>query len=400
MNETLSDCQPEDLADAPLDLPTDHLMGDGAREPASDWREADENLPRLLGAPEASVDLAGFARALHRQTIRLRVSGCAALAGDPALPGRIRGGLGRVLAESASGAALRGAPCPWSPPCAFDVMFRTQGRVNAHTDLPKPWVIAVDPVGPDLEVALTLFGLASEWMPAVAEALTTVLRKRIPWQKLLGHGETTLLRNVPAGADRFRLRGQRQSVGEIEGRQMQTEQGLDRDVTTAPDVAILLEFLSPATVTGHDLARTPQALFRESGNRLEGLARWHALTLRDHVDWRFLKALDRGLEMIWQDVLPLTWPRFSHRQNQEIRMQGVAGQMLIQPLNPSMNPGMNPGLNPDMSPGLEADLSWDTDPQAPAALMAALWPVLALGEATHLGADAAFGCGRYRLDAL
>lgn len=325
-------------------------------------------LAEILTTGAEPRTLEEFAQGLFRQKLTLSLKACAPLAGDPSLPGRLRGAFGCELAESASRDALEGRPCPWSPPCAFDILFRSQGRFNAHTELPKPWLISVDPVGADLEISLTLFGLASEWMPAAGELFTRALRNRIRWDRLTQGTDISTQSAAAPGSERFRAHSAAPDPGTIECRRLETLEGVGRDLAAVPDIAVLLDFVSPAAVTGHDLVRSPAALFREAGNRLEGIARWHGCSLREAVDWRFLKRLDETLDITWQDPLPLAWTRRSRRQDREIRMSGVAGQMLIQDLSP-----------------------------AGSSALAELWPVLVLGEAVHLGADTAFGCGRYTL---
>jgi hypothetical protein len=347
----------------------------------------------LLKSATEPCSLEGFARALFRQRLTVRLKNCARLAGDPSLPGRLRGAFGRELAETASPQALAGEPCAWSPPCAFDVLFRSQGRVNRHTDVPKPWLIAVDPAGADLEVSLTLFGLASEWMPAAAELFTRALRNRVNWHRLTEATGISTADFPGGGSSRFRAEFTAPDPGRIEGRTLVTVEGVDRDLEAAPDIAMLLDFLSPAAVTGHNLADRPAALFHEAGSRLEGIARWHGLSLAEETDWRFLKKTGQSLDIYWQDPLPLSWTRRSRRQDREIRMSGVAGQLVIQDIAPP--DGRRPASRaaaPGAAGGGDGEVMALIGPT-----LQDLWPVLVLGEAVHLGADTAFGCGRYQL---
>ncbi len=106
----------------------------------------------------------------------------AAAANDLALAGRIRGAFGEELLRGASPQSARGAPCPWEPPCAFEALFRKQGRMTPGTDFPSPWVLSIMPQRDDLLVQMSLFGVGCEWGSAAAEALTVVLMGRVDWK--------------------------------------------------------------------------------------------------------------------------------------------------------------------------------------------------------------------------
>eukprot|EP00873_Tetraselmis_striata_P015032 jgi/Tetstr1/435296/TSEL_024215.t1 len=316
------------------------------------------SLDTFLATPEAATDLVGFAARLHMQTVTVRLSGRAAAAADPDLAGRIRAAFGSALLETASPASRAGDPCPWSPPCVFDALFRSKGRMTKRIDYPAPWLIACDPAGRDLDVQLSVFGVAAEWMPAAVEAFTRVLSGRIDWRQ-------------PApfhpGRQGRRVRRLRE---EILGREVISLDGLElqRDEPHPPEAAKLI-FLSPVTVGGRDTGQEPQAIFSEAGYRLEGIARWHGLTLLDAVDWPALRADLDQMHMAWEDDMPLRWERESRRQDRRIPMRGHLGSLVIQ--------------SPTDAP---AHPVWPV-----------LWPVLALGQAVRFGADTAFGCGRYRL---
>ena len=99
-----------------------------------------------------------------RRAHRVRIPGYAALAHDLDLLRRLRGGIGEVLLEGASAEAIAGQPCPWDPPCTFDILFREQGRAGVH-GIPKPYALAAERRGRDLVVAMTLFGLPRIGVP-------------------------------------------------------------------------------------------------------------------------------------------------------------------------------------------------------------------------------------------
>ena len=292
----------------------------------------------MLRAPSHQWHLQGLCRQLEARAIAVRLAGLAAAATEPALIGRLRGALGDVLMATASPQAIAGEPCPWSPPSTYEALFRKQGRMTAGTDFPSPWVLAVEPRrGGALDVTMTLFGVACEWAPAAAEALVESCG-RIDWRGAAGVF-------VPAMT--------------IIGRKLEKVAIDDR--STCP--ALELEFLSPLVVSSQDPIEAPAAAFKSFGLRLEGLARWHGLTLAA-VDWSAVKAALCGAEWTWTETELAEWRRGSQRQDRWIAMRGVLGRLHV---------------------------------AAPPDAMTQISPLLRLGSSTHVGADIAFGCGRYRI---
>lgn len=292
----------------------------------------------FLRAPAEAVDLAGLCARFYARRIRLRLDGMAPAASDRALAGRVRGALGDVLARTASPEAAAGRPCPWTPPSAFEALFRKQGRMTPGTDFPSPWVIAVQPRRGDLEVMLTLFGSAAEWGPAAAEALVEACG-RIDWKAAAGVFVPPM-RVLDRRVDRL-------AAGE-----------------PALGSAVDLEFQSPLVVSSRDPVAEPASAFTSFGLRLEGLARWHGLTLAP-VDWRALADRLSMAAWTWSDPEVVSWQRGSRQQDRWIGMRGVLGRLHV-----------------------EADR----------ATMHQIAPLLRLGVLSHVGADVAFGCGRYRID--
>lgn len=129
-----------------------------------------------------------------------------------------------------------------------------------------------------------------------------------------------------------------------------------------PEVAHL-EFSSPLVISGRDAATDPAPAFATLGLRIEGLARWHEATLEGE-DWAARAEAIRALRFDWDDGETVRWMRHSGRQKRGIPMSGTLGRLVV---------------------------------SGPAAAMAAAWPILCLGELVHVGADVAFGCGRYRV---
>ena len=258
--------------------------------------------------------------------------------GAPARPtsqlaGRVRGALGAVLQASASAEALAGRPCPWRPPSALDLLFRSQGRITPALEIPKPVVLALRREDRLLHVELGLVGFASECLEEVAAALVHAWRHRIPEvrgsrivDRVIGSTEGVA---VPAGAQ-----------------------------------AVLMVFESPLELRWRDggpasAAAALWGLLASLGNRVSGLARWQDAEIL--ADWPGLRARAAGLDLACLANDSERWQRRSFRQGRTIPMRGD---------RPVLR------LAGDLQPFL---------------------PWLALGAVTHVGSHAALGMGRYRL---
>lgn len=308
----------------------------GAAEVAAS-EVAEGEIRRRLLSPTEQITLPELAERWFASKIELVIAGYGKLAADPGLPGRLRGALGTALAAGASAESLAGAPCPFDPPCAFEALFRKQGRMMAGLDLPSPWVIGALPRRGDLVVTLSLFGFANDWAPAAAEALTRTVTELVDWK-----GCTTLF--LPKLA--------------ITRRSIRAAQGVrptERD-------RVVLDLVSPVTLTGHSPLERPASLITGLAARISGLARWHDVAVDVCTDWKALKERARGLEYSFEDIETVRWTRGSRRQDRAIPMSGTLGCLMI-----------------------AGDLGQD---------IAAL---IALGATCHMGADVALGCGRYRI---
>lgn len=322
----------EDLFEDPLDI------DDGFAAKIAEFGE----IGARLRAPRESLALAEFAERLRRVTIVCRVAGWGRLVGDHAFLGRLRGAFGTVLAETASGPALDGRPCRWSPPCAFEALFRKPGRMTPGTDFPSPWVFEADGRRGDLEVGLTLFGMAADWAPAAAEAFTVALRR------VDRSGEAGLF--LPAA--------------EIVDRRITAAEGV---AGTAPSLTgFRIETLTPLVSAGATAIDDPASVFTTFGRRLEGLARWHEATL--DADLSAVAADLRAAEWQWTALEETRWRRGSRRQGGRVVPMG----------------------------GLLGRLTMATDVESAGRLA----PLFRLAEAIHAGADIAFGCGRLRVTEL
>lgn len=225
--------------------------------------------------------------------VRLVVEGLPPGVALGALAGRVRGALGAVLQETASAEAVAGLPCPWRPPSALDLLFRSQGRLTKAMEIPKPMLIALDPDGRRLAVEVGLTGFASECLEEVAAALVRAWRERIP---------------------------------DVAGSRLVDRQIWSSAGVVVPEAAVvILEFTSPLAIRfkGAGPASADAALWSllaSLGNRVSGLARWQDCEVA--ADWTGLKALAAGVAMRCLASSSARWERRSFRQDRRIPMAG------------------------------------------------------------------------------
>jgi CRISPR-associated endoribonuclease Cas6 len=219
------------------------------------------------------------------------------------------------------------------------MLFRKQGRMERGFDFPGPWVMLLDVSGRDLIVTLRLFGFAGDYAAPAAEALVTAIRTRLDLP-----GKSGLF--VP---DR-RVTGRR-----VDARsQIQVQQG----VTEAE-----LEFLTPVALSGTSPLEYPASLISTMAFRAAGLARWHDSRLT--VDRPQLHEMIDAVRFEWNGAQGVSWQRGSSRQGKAIPMSGYVGRLSVFGSPEAMN---------------------------------CLLPILAVGEEAFIGADVAFGCGRFVLN--
>ena len=108
----------------------------------------------------------------------------------------------------------------------------------------------------------------------------------------------------------------------------------------------------------------PQSLFTTLAAGLRGLGRWHDLELV--VDRPALRASADGLSYVWNEGETLNWGRGSRRQDRFIPMQAVKDSLATE--------------------GNVDDVTLAHS-------------ILGFGTRCFIGADVAFGCGRYTLTA-
>lgn len=318
--------------------------GFGSRRLQYQAYQGEDAISARLAEPSLSVALPQMAeRWFHAHVdVLCRIPGnwlAADLLRDPALPGRLRGAWGRQLLLSASDQARKGMPCPWSPPCAYDPLFRERPALKG-LEIPKPFVISVNPApapvcGEGVVLRLTLFGFATDWLETAADAWVMALRGGV---------------GMPDG-----LYGALDPVD----RRISVHDSLP--MSSVPPAAIL-RFATPLCLRrGGAVHGEMTSLFTSLGNRLSGMARW--LDTRIEADWRSLKEHVGNLTIDASRLRPLAWHRHSARQGDTaIRMEGLIGTVAV---------------TGDLAP---------------------VWPILTLGALTHAGSHAAIGLGRFTLD--
>ncbi|NYZ13552.1 hypothetical protein HL658_13420 [Azospirillum sp. RWY-5-1] len=259
----------------------------------------------------------------------------------------------------ASAEALRGEPCPWDPPCAYDALVREQGRIASGLPVPRPMVLRAEAAGRDLLVELTLFGFACDWMPAAAEALSAALAHGIaPPVRRAGAAPVVTTRAALAAHRPGAPMAAPDTPGlTLTTRRVETAEGLP---VPADATAVELEFVTPASLRGgadlrHGLAGFVGAL----ANRVFGMARWQDAGVE--ADRRALLAAADRIAVDTTALTHTTWRRGSAKQDRWLPMEGDHGPVLLQgPLHP-------------------------------------LLPLLTIGTALHAGARTTFGQGAYRM---
>ncbi|WP_162488312.1 CRISPR system precrRNA processing endoribonuclease RAMP protein Cas6 [Azospirillum lipoferum] len=314
-------------------------------------------LDRRLMEPAATVPLEELAAGWFHQTVTLRCADAAALVDDPAFAGRLRGAFERALMAGASDESLRGAPCRWDPPCAYDVLVREHGKIASGLIVPRPMVLRAEARGRDLLVGLTLFGFACDWTLAAADALTAALRTGIappprPAVEVLTVREARAAHRPGGGASPPPSAGLR-----LLGRSVESFDGV---TVPAAASAVALEFTTPVCLRGStDLRHGLAGFVGTLTNRVFGLARWQDAGIA--CDRRALLAAADAVRVEAGDLKRVDWRRGSAKQDRWLPMEGETGTVYLE------------------------------GPLAP------LLPLLALGALVHAGARTTFGQGAYRL---
>jgi hypothetical protein len=293
-------------------------------------------LRERLARPARRLSLRELADSFFHGTITVEIGLSSRRRLDLRLPGRLRGALGRVLLRSASAAARDQQPCPWTPPCALDVLMGRHGEAESGIAIPPPWLLRVARNELGLTVSLTVIGFATDWIEVAAEALVTALREG----DVLGPGSSL----------------------EPTSRVTTMHDGI-----AVPESATraLLTFETPLSLrSGPSGTAGSGSLLPSLFRRLNGLARWQDAELVTE-ERRAIAAILPGSAVHRLDREPPEgWFRRSMRQQRTLPVDTVGRPVLLL-----------------------------TGPNVPLVL-----PALTLGELCHAGARPSLGLGRYRLE--
>lgn len=287
---------------------------------------------RLL-TPARQVPLGDLPALWYRHRIRVLAAAPRGFVRDPGLPGRLRGAIGQRLKLSASAAAQAGQPCPWRPASALDPFF-TARRLSAGLEMPKPLVPFVEEERGILLFGCDVFGFATAWSDAVADAMVAGLREGL----------------LDAQGTCWRFEPLQREVEELRG----------FDLPPPDVVAAVLQFSTPLCLRRGRGGMAPEAgaAMASLANRVSGMARWHDATLE--ADWSDLATRWRRLREDRSGLRPERWRRASARQGgRQVPMEGDTGTLQLEGLDPVL------------------------------ALL------LAAGATTAIGSHAALGLGRY-----
>lgn len=290
-------------------------------------------LENRLRHPSRIIPAEALAGTWFHAVVAVRADGAASMAADPRGVGWVRGAWGMMLKSAASPEAIAGQACPWGPPCALDVFFRCQGFVTPGLEIPKPYTLRLAADGRDLIVELRVFGLATEWLEAAADALVRALREGVRGPG--GRGLT------------------------VTDRQTNTYEA----IAVPPPLALLgLRFETPLELRREDGdAPILPSLIASLCNRISGLARWQDAAVEDGWASAMLAASAELQVLDRLERLPSRLRSSSRQGVKNIPVHGMTGDLI---------------LAGDLSP---------------------LLPLLTLGQTTHAGSHAAIGQGAYTL---
>jgi len=296
-------------------------------------------------ATPVSVVAVDEAAALWREaTITLTCARPRDLDTGPSLPARLRGAMGRRLAEAPARAD--------GLPRAFDVLYGGGEAAGPLPEWPRPFLLAAEGTARDITLRLRVFGFAIAYLDEMVPALFAGLEAGLSL--------------VPGARTRVPLVPETRAATLVE------------TLPTAPleADAVVLRFETPLVLERRAaLVVDAPMLVRSIIRRVAGLAAWMDIALAGAtaageatespapVAGPALSALADAVTVEAQDLRPVGWVRHSMAQNgRAIPMTGVVGTLhLAGPLGP-------------------------------------LLPWLYLGARCHAGRRAALGLGRYSLE--
>lgn len=255
----------------------------------------------------------------------------------PWLPVALRGGWGRQLLAMALEAEAAAPADPFGRANALQAFFRSHAQLTAGYAVPKPFVIGVSSDARTLTVTLSLFGFAGFWRKQAREAMAAALAAGLPLR------------------ERGRMR--------VPYRLLDVAWGRSESVPVPDQAAdtLLIRLRTPLCLRASGAIENNLDDFVMSlVNRLSGLARWQGV--RIDTDWSGWRDLSKRLRIGIVEHGAYVSERFSSAQpDRRIPHVGVLGAFTL---------------------------------EGP---VAAVMPLLILGETAHAGARAAFGFGAYEV---
>ncbi len=277
----------------------------------------------------------------------------------------LRGAFGAALRRTACMTREKDCkPCPLYRTCPYPAIFETPAP-ESHTlqkfsQIPNPYIVEPPPwgerlyqPGETLTFHLVLIGPAMQQLPLIIHA----------WQRAFRHG----IGNGTANLHAVSVIDDQERADKIfdphEERIQPHATGITLPQTTAPNT-VTLTLQTPMRLQNNGKPIRAPAL--ETRDLLVNLLRRTALISEFHAGVRLddnyhelaqaAARIESEKDLHWRD-----WKRYSSRQKQEMTLGGVTGQWI---------------LRGDLTPFM---------------------PMLHLGQWLHIGKNASFGLGQYRL---
>ena len=292
-------------------------------------------LASVLASPKFTGSVTDLADAFADQTVLFRLENCRPFAMEEFGTHLRRSFLG-ALGPAASEAARVGRPCSWDPPCALDVFCREQLRGPRGDGLPKPYVVLCYSDGCDLIVGVRVFGMAIDWFMAASEAMAQGLRMILPWNKV-----------VPSLFEPPQITGRWIEMGRPAPRLGHGD-------------AVRIVFSSRTDIGKTNPFETPHRLLSRMLRRVDGISRWNGFAITDTTGRAIAKHM-AGLRYDTSGLKRVTYSRPNAKKQCRVN-HAVTGHLIVR---------------------------GDLEP---------VWPVLAMGERSHLGRGAVEGLGRFKIE--
>lgn len=275
--------------------------------------------------------------------VEFTLAGMGAVARASSLLNKVRGALGEVLLDSASGARRARSSCTWTQTSAAEVFFgkRPLARLGSHdSELAKPFLLSARASeAHELIITLRVFGLARDRTSALVEAMARALTK-VRWADLARDGNWVLPTPIVLADVRCLI-----------ARRLEC-------LNFAAHSAVLT-FLSKPDADRADIAERHKSLAERLARRLALMAPWFGLAADKVYDSVAGALATTSIETL--DYLPTDIEKGGHKMRNQL---SAAPSFAIS------------NLSPDVV------------------------KVLAIAEKSHIGRGANIGLGRFRLEIL